>query len=228
MKRSVWIILAFALAMPAVANAMSRSFGVEHRHLLRKFKGKLNFGDTTVEYVPEKDEPRRLWRYEDIQQLALTPGRISILTYQRKKIELGADEAFHYRILSGTVDDLFRKEMENRLARPLVSAILPELIPSRFSIPVRHRKFLSSSQGVLEFGEDLIVFRSTQAADSRLWRYDDLLSVGSTGPFQLRLGALQKTGGEFGEEKNYLFDLKRRLRPEEYDFIWGKINRNAF
>jgi hypothetical protein len=228
MKGSVWIILAFTLAAPAVANAMSRSFDVEHRHLLRNFKGKLIFSDATVEYVPEKDEPRRLWKYEDIQQLALTPGRISILTYQRKKIELGADAAFHYRILSGTMDDLFRKEMENKLVRPLVSAILPEAIACRFSLPVRHRKFLSDTQGVLEFGEDSIVFRSTRATDSRVWHYDDLLSVGSTGPFQLRLGALQKTGGEFGEEKNYIFDLKRRLRPEEYDFIWEKINRHAF
>ena len=51
--------------------------------------------------------------------------------------------------------------------------------------------------------------------------------MGSTGPFQLRIGALQKTGGEYGEEKNYVFDLKRRLTSEEYDFIWEKINRSV-
>jgi len=41
-------------------------------------------------------------------------------------------------------------------------------------------------------------------------------------PFQLRIRALQKTGGEYGEEKNYVFGLKRRLAPAEYDFIWVK------
>jgi len=165
-----------------------------------------------------------LANYPDIQQLALAPDRISILTYNTRKFKLGADRLFQFQLLSGRVDEQFRTEIEKKLARPLVSSVVPEKIQAQFVIPVRHRLFLSDSQGVLEFGAESIVYRSDQPNDSRVWRYDQLLSVGGTGPFQLRIGALQKTSGEFGEEKNHVFDLKRQLTPEEYDFIWNKIN----
>jgi hypothetical protein len=224
MKRFVTIL--FLLILPAAANARAQTFQVEHDHLLRSCKGKLVFGDANVEFISEKKEHSRAWKYEDIQQLALDPGRISILTYDSRKIELGADQAFNFKLTSGTLGEEFRQEIEKKLTRPIVSSSLPERIRVRFSIPARHRLFLSSSQGVLEFGDECVLYRSKKPIDSRVWRYAELLSIGSTGPFQLRIGALQKTGGEYGEEKNYVFDLKRRLLPEEYDFIWEKINRS--
>jgi len=225
MKRSG--ILLVVLACLAARSAAAQTFQVEHSRLFGRCRGTLVFDDTTVRYIPEKKEPARIWKYEDIQQLAVAPGRISILTYHSRKAELGRDQLFNFRVLSRALDDQFRKDMESRLGRPLVWGVPPRPMAVRFSIPARHRLFLRDSQGVLEFGEDTIVYRSNKPGDSRLWRYEDLLSVGSTGPFQLRLGALEKTGGEFGEEKNYVFDLKRRLTSEEYDFVWEKINRRT-
>jgi len=49
-------------------------------------------------------------------------------------------------------------------------------------------------------------------------------SVGSTGPFQLNLRSMERTSGEYGAEKNFVFDPKRRLDPEIYDFLWRNIN----
>ena len=223
MKRRMSIFL--FVSFLAAATAWSETFQVEHSHSWRSCKGKLVFGDTTVEYIAEKKEHSRSWKYEDIQQLAITPGRISILTFDARKIEFGADQAFNFKLLSGTLSDQFRMEISKKLTRPIVSGILPAKIDARFFIPARHRLFLKSSQGILEFGEETIAYRSAEPGSSRIWRYDELLSMGSTGPFQLRLGALQKTGGEYGEEKNYVFDLKRRMTSEEYDFLWDKINR---
>jgi hypothetical protein len=223
MKRPAMIF--FILTFLATGNGFAQTFEVEHDHLWGSCKGKLVFGDTKVEYITKDREDARTWNYEDIQQLAIAPGRISVLTYHTRKVEFGADQVFNFKIISGVLNDPFRKEMENKLTRPLVSGIIPEQMNLHFSIPARHRLFLSDSQGVLEFGDDHVVYRSAKPGKSYVWRYEELLSLGSTGPFQLRLGALQKTGGEYGEEKNYVFDLKRQLAPEEYDFIWGKINR---
>lgn len=206
-------------------NARAETFRVEHDHFWRSCKGSLVFGNKTVEYISENKEHSRSWKYEDIQQLAIAPGRISILTFDARKIEFGADQAFNFKLVSGSLSDQFRMEVSRKLTRPMVSGILPEMIDARFSIPARHRLFLNDSQGILEFGEESVVYRSDEPKDSKTWRYDELLSIGSTGPFQLRIGALQKTGGEYGEEKNYVFDLKRRMASEEYDFIWDKINR---
>jgi hypothetical protein len=223
MKRRTLIFLFVFLL--ATATAWSETFQVEHSHSWRSCKGKLVFGDTTVEYLAGKKEHSRSWNYEDIQQLAIAPGRISILTFNARKSEFGADQAFNFKLLSGELSDQFRMEISRKLTRPIVSAILPAKIDARFSIPARHRLFLKGTQGILEFGEETIAYRSNESGDSKIWRYDELLSMGSTGPFQLRLGALQKTGGEYGEEKNYVFDLKRRMTSAEYDFIWDKINR---
>jgi hypothetical protein len=222
MRQLTWAFL--LISFLACGNARAETFQVEHDHLWRRCKGSLIFGDTTVEYVAGEKAHARLWKYEDIQQLAISPGRISILLYNARRIALGADQAFNFKVISGAMNEQFRKEIGKKLSRPLVSGIIPETMESRFSIPARHRLFLSDSQGVLEFGDEHILYRSGQPVDSKVWRYDELLSVGSTGPFQLRIGALQKTGGEYGEEKNYVFDLKRRMTSEEYDFIWGKIN----
>ncbi len=220
---TILIVIGFLTA----GNVWAKTFEVEHDHLWRSCKGKLVFGEGAVEYITEHKDHARTWKYEDIQQLEIASGRISILTFKSRKIDLGADQAFNFKLLAGKPTDEFRAEMERKLTRPLVSSIVPEQVQIHYSIPARHRLFLSASQGVLEFGEEYLIYRSGEKDASRVWRYDELLSIGSTGPFQLRIGALQKTDGEYGEEKNFVFDLKRRLTPGEYDFIWEKVNRRA-
>jgi len=195
----------------AVPGAMAATFQVRHDHLLGSCTGDLVFTDAAVEYRASKTGHARAWKYEDIQQLELTPERISILTYEGRKFEPG-DRSFHFKVLAGEVNEAFRRDMENRLTRPLVSSVIPEQAHARYTIPARRRRFRGGgSQGVLEFGERYLVYRAADAKDSQIWRYDDLQSIGTTGPFQLRVD-------------NQVFDLKRRLRTEEYDFLWDKVN----
>lgn len=217
-------LLVLASAGPVPAHA--QSFQVEHEHLRGSCKGELVFSEAAVEYKTSKAQHARTWKYEDIQQLEIAPRIISVLTYQERKLGIGPDKAYNFKLVSGQLDDSFRREIQGRLSRPLVSRVLPQEGRARYTVPVRHKRFMGGdSEGVLELTDDAILYRAQKPEDSRIWLYKDLLSCGSTGPFQLRLGVLQKTGGEFGEEKNYVFDLKRRLEPEEYDFIWEKINR---
>lgn len=214
------------LASLGSETARAQAFQVEHEHFRGSCKGELVFGDTAVEYKTDKAQHARTWKYEDIQQLEIAPRRVSVLTYQEKRLGIGADKSFNFKLISGQLYDSFRREIQSRLSRPLVSSVLPDESSARYTIPVRHRRFIGGdSEGELELTEEAIVYRARTAKDSRIWLYKDLLSCGSTGPFQLRLGVLEKTGGQYGEEKNYVFDLKRRLEPDEYDFIWEKINR---
>ncbi|MBN2338296.1 MAG: hypothetical protein JXP48_07120 [Acidobacteria bacterium] len=223
MRVGIFVLL-LALS-PAPGNGEEpRVVPVRHDHLLGGCRGELVFGAEEVRYASGKKDHERTWKYGDIQQMTLFPDRVSILTYRSRPMRMGGDEAFNFRLLSGTLDDGFRREMEARMARPLVSGIVPRESSPRFALPARHRKFPAGTEGVLEFGEEQVVYRTSAPGGSALWRYDELESLGSTGPFQLRLGA-PSPGGPFGSGRNYVFDLKRRLEPEEYDFIWERIHR---
>jgi hypothetical protein len=137
MKRFAVIILVTALLLAVTAQA--QTFQAQHDHAWRSCKGKLVFDDRTVAYISDKKEHSRTWKYEDIQQLAILPDRISILTYDSKKMALGADQVFNFKLLSGKPGDQFRQKMTAKLSRPLVSGIVPEEIEARFIIPARHR-----------------------------------------------------------------------------------------
>jgi hypothetical protein len=78
---------------------------------------------------------------------------------------------------------------------------------------------------MLEIAEDYIVYRTSDQNQSRVWKVDDILYIGSTGPFELRVSALERTGGQAGGARNFVFDLKQRLDPKAYDLLWDRINR---
>ncbi len=217
-------VLVLDLVIPALAQAPF-VFEVRHDHLIGSCKGELFFSGDQAVFKSEKKEHSRTWKYEDIQQVELHADRISVLTYEDRKVELGRDRIFHFDILSGRVTEPLLQLLDDKLSRPVVSSILPSEDRVVYRLPVRHRKLMDDTEGMLEIGESAVVYRSDSKNDSRVWWYDELLSIASTGPFQLRLGVLEKTGGEYGEEKNYVFDLKDRLYPATYDFIWEKINR---
>ena len=77
---------------------------------------------------------------------------------------------------------------------------------------------------MLEIGDQYVIYKTNVPKDSRIWRYQDISSVGTTGPYQLRFTSMDRTEGEFGGERNFVFSLKERLAAEAYDFIWWKIN----
>lgn len=198
---------------------------VKHDHGIRSCRGELVFRDDRVEYLTSHKEDARTWNYVDIQQLGLmSDKRVSVVTYEDRKVQLGKDKIFNFELTGGRIPASLAEALQSRLMKPLVSAVIPELPAARYQLPVKHQHALGGCQGSLEIGEHAVVYKTSHSSDSRIWRYEDLTSIGSTGPFQLRLSSMERTGGEYGAEKNFVFDLKRRIEPEIYDFVWRKIN----
>ena len=225
MRRGMFLAL-FALGstlFPIFAEEMR--FQVKHDHGIRSCRGELVFRDDGMEYVTSHKKDARTWNYLDIQQLGLVGDRkISVVTYEDRKLQFGKDKIFHFELTEGTIPPSLANSSQGRLTKPFVSAVIPQLPAARYQLPVKHQHALGGCQGTLEIGEHHVVYRTSHPSNSRLWRYEDLSSMGSTGPFQLRLSTMERTRGEYGAEKNFIFDLKRRLDPEIYDFLWGKIN----
>ena len=198
---------------------------VIHDHGIGSCRGEIVFGESTVSYETENRKDARVWKYEEIQQIGLLgPKKLAILTYEDRKIALGKDRVFNFEIIEGEADEVLQAFLEKHVTRPLVSEIIPAGVPVRYSIPVKHLKRWGGTQGTLEITDAFVAYRTAARSDSRVWRYGDIGSLGSTGPYQLRLTAMERVNGEHGGEKNFVFDLKERLNKEAYDFVWWKVN----
>ncbi len=225
MKRTMlllfWPVILSSLSM-AAADIKLR---VRHDHGIKSCQGEIIFGESTVAYETTNKKHARVWKYQDIQQIGLLgPKRLAILTYEDRKIVFGKDRVFNFEILDGEVNEATWIFLEKHVTKPLVSEIIPAGVPVKYSIPVKHLKGWGGTQGTLEITDSFVVYLTAARSDSRVWRYENIGSVGSTGPYQLRLTTMERVNGEYGGEKNFIFDLKERLNKEAYDFIWWKLN----
>jgi hypothetical protein len=226
MKRIACIIT--FLCLSPLTRAQEIRYTVKHEHLIRGCEGELIFGADGVEFAAGDKRHSRSWSYEDIQQIGLlSPTRASILTYEDNRWELGKDRIFRFTILKGQITASDWGILQARAGKPLVAAVFPIGIPSRYQIPAKHLRGFGGSEGMLEFSDEYIVYKTAAKEDSRIWRYEDISSVGTTGPYQLRLTSMDRAQGEFGGDRNFVFQLKRRLDAQAYDFVWWKINGPA-
>jgi hypothetical protein len=209
----------------AIANIRLK---VKHDHGIKSCQGEIVFGESTVSYETTNKKHARVWKYLEIQQIGLLgPKKLAILTYEDRKIALGKDRVFNFEVLEGEVNEVLWAFLEKHVTKPLVSDIIPASVPVKYSIPVRHLRGWGGTQGTLEITDMFVAYRSAARSDSRVWRYENISSVGSTGPYQLRLTTMERVNGEHGGEKNFVFDLKERLNKEAYEFVWWKLNGPA-
>ena len=220
---SLW--LAGLMLVGSALQAQEVRFAVRHDRLLRDRTGELIFGETGIEYRAREKKNARTWKYEDIQQLGLlSPKEFTILTYEDSRWKLGKDLFYRFEITSGEITPALWTQLQAKLKRPVVSALIPPDIAPKFTIPVKHLRGFRGTQGTLEIAEQYVIYKTDVPKDSRIWRYQDISSIGTTGPYQLRVTSMDRTEGEHGGERNFVFSLKERLAPEAYDFIWWKIN----
>jgi hypothetical protein len=226
MKRivlSMW--LGGLLLACSALQAQEVRFPVRHGRLLRDRTGELIFGKTQIEYRTKDKGDARTWKYEDIQQLGLlSPRELTILTYQDSNWKFGKDLFYRFEIISGEIAPTLWTELQAKLTRPVVSALIPPDLAPRFTIAVKHLRGFGGTQGKLEVADEYVIYKTDTPKDSRIWRYQDISSIGTTGPYQLRLTSMDRAGNERGGDRNFVFSLKERLAPEAYDFIWWKIN----
>jgi hypothetical protein len=226
MKRAILSLwLGGLLLVGSALQAQEVRFPVRHSRLLWDRTGELILGETGIEYRTADKKDTRTWKYEDIQQLGLlSPKELTVLTYEDSKWKLGKDLFYRFKITTGEITPTLWTQLQAKLKRPVVSAIIPPGITPNFTIPVKHLRGFSGTQGMLEIGDEYVIYKTAVPKDSRIWRYSDISSVGTTGPYQMRLTSMDRAENESGSERSFVFSLKERLVPEAYDFIWWKIN----
>ena len=199
-----------ASCLMLVGTLWSAQFPVRHEHLRKGCAGTLTVDDAGIRFAGPKKHAWT-WRYQDIQQLTLAPGRLNILTYKDSKLRLGTDVSFTFtgKIPVETLYPQWRAKLDQRF----VAAVADEASAAE-GIAVKHVNLLRGTQGILSFTPDSVSYASS--GDSRTWRYSDIQFISSSGPFQLSITTF---------EKQFHFQLKQPMAETQYNQLWLDIER---
>ena len=128
-KTAGCIILAGAGLILAPASAAQ--FPVRHEHWHDHCNGVLTVDQQGVSFAGPKKH-QWSWKCEDIEQLTIAAGRVSVLTYKDNKLLFGADRAYRF---TGQVPaaELYAL-LKDRLDQRFVAAMGQEAacLPARF------------------------------------------------------------------------------------------------
>ncbi len=215
------LILALLLAAPAWSNTLSMQ--ARHDHVVGSCSGTLAIGEQEIRYASEKHNAS--WHYGEIQELRLQDGGgVRVLSYQDQTKWLGGgDRAFNFHV-EGSLNEAVEMLMPRLDQRLVIGfAYTPSRILAEF--PVKHQRPLGGDDGTLYFGESTVVFRSSRPGESRTWRYSDIESISTSGPFQLTVSTYEQQKFHYANARAFNFQLKRRLDEEIYNTLWRRLNR---
>ena len=196
-------------------------FDMRHDHLHKGCLGTMVVDEQGISFTGAKKHAWR-WQYDDIQELKLSPGRLYVLTYRDRKLRLGADRAYEFE---GAIPDSVYAMWKERLDQRFVAALVQRSAAPLWRIPAKHLRRISGSDGMLEFGEDRIVYAADRKDESRTWRFEDIDNISSSGPFQLTITSFERARGHYGDRKGFNFQLKQPLSEVRFDDLWLRINQ---
>jgi len=227
------VVTALALA-PALFGQQELRYSVEHRH--RTWwdgSGTLVITERGISYQEtskkKNKKPQDLhhgqWDYADIQQLYVSPQKLTVLTYQDRKWLLGMDKQWEFALAPGETFNAAYDLLKNRLDQRFVAAFAEREFTPLWEIPVKLLGRIRGSEGILEVGTDRIVYRTVARNQSRTWRLEDIENISSSGPFQLTLTTYERAKSHYGNLKGFNFQLKRALNEGQYNQLWRRIHQ---
>lgn len=216
-------VAALSILIPSGwASAQEFTFPVEHDHMFKSCKGDLIINGDGVEYrTTHKDHARR-WTYTDIKMIKLvSPKEVKVLTYESRRLKLGRDETFQFKVLTGELSKDVNDFLLARESRPLATSFVKSEENPQYAIPVRHRDSFGGDQGTLKIYADGVAYDSVRTKSSRRWRWTDIQSISRMGPYQFAITTYEPKFG--GPSRNYNFDLKERMDDTVYDYLWARV-----
>jgi hypothetical protein len=193
---------------------------VRHQHLRKGCAGTLTITEDGISYSGAKKKHAWTWKYQDIQELKFAPGHLYLLSYTDSRRRLGADRGYDF---IGDVPKEWYDVWKARLDQRFVAAVADPA--DGWSLPVKRLGRLRGSEGSLSFAPDRIVYATTAKEDSRTWRYQDIESISSSGPFQLTITTYERAIAHYGDRKGFNFQLKKSLTEAQYNQLWLDIQK---
>lgn len=199
------------LILMAVLSAAALPAEIRFEVRYKKHPGTMTVDERAISFQGVKKDSWR-WSYPDIDELKL--GEHSVRVTAGRTYEFRGDvPAAVYALWKDRLDQRFVAELADRGVQP------------DWRIGVKHRIHRTSAEGELEFGRDRIVFASARPDDSRTWRISDIENISSSGPFELTIVTFERARLDYGDRKQFNFQLKEVLSEARYNELWLKINQ---
>ncbi|HVW86510.1 MAG TPA: hypothetical protein VHB50_17610 [Bryobacteraceae bacterium] len=209
-------MLWLALACPVAAQ--SREYKVRHQHFRHGGEGILVIDADAISFEEHGKQAKhsRQWRYDDIQQLVLSPETLKIVTYEDQRWELGRDRVYVFDRLPPEFARDWYPVFASHLDRRFVAALADEKVKPDWRIPAKLIHGRGGSEGVLLAAASTVVYMSNRPGESRTWRIGDIENVSSSDPFDLTITT---------RERAFRFQLKQVLSEARFTDLWRRVNR---
>jgi hypothetical protein len=217
-------------------------FDVRHERALGDHRGVLSVDDEGISFeqtpTPKQTEKaakggkrpgvrKERFPYPDIQQLWVAPDKLVLVTYKDRKWFLGIDKEFVFwpESLGEAFTPVYEK-LRTKLDQRLTAAIADSPARVEWELPVKLLGTLQGSEGVLQIGEDRIVYSTPSARTSRTWRLEDIENISTSGPFQLSITSFERAKAQYGNRRGFQFQLKHKLDEKQYNALWRRLQRD--
>ncbi|MBI3666185.1 MAG: hypothetical protein HY236_08175, partial [Acidobacteria bacterium] len=165
--------------------------------------------------------------YLDAQQIkVLDDGEFRLLTYKDRKWRLGADREYLLHVADKGFGVQVVPLLEQRLERRFVSGVAAGEVKPLWELPAKHLLRLVGTEGTLVVGENRILYRTGTPGDSRSWRFPDIDSISTSGPYQLTITTYEHARAHYGDRKGFNFQLKQLLSEDRYNDLWRRLEKS--
>jgi hypothetical protein len=221
-------LLTFCASL-AAAPAQVYTYEVRHQHWRKGAMGTLRISPDGIsfdEHGTKNKGDSRSWRYEEIQQLTVSPFELRVLTYEDSKWKLGRDRGYVFdrvpKDLAIETYPLWTAKLDQRF---IAAVPAPESAPE-WKARAKLNHGLSGTLGTLIFGKAEIVFDAGDRGGSRSWRLMDIENVSRTGALDLTITTSEKSGWFRGGMSQFHFQLEQALPEDRYYALWRRVNRS--
>jgi hypothetical protein len=204
------------------------TFTVRHEHLRKGGEGVLRIAEDSISFeeAGKSHKHSRVWKFDEIQQITLSSAELQILTYEDQKWKLGRDREYNFDRLPKELATSLYPFLRQRLDRRFIVGLSDSEVQPVWRTAAKLTRGRGGVQGVLTFGEDRIVFDTSAPGESRTWRYPDVENIATSGPFDLAITTLERSGWARGSGREFRFQLKQELSETVYNDLWRRLNQS--
>ena len=214
---------------PPMALAQSYGFEVRHQHWRKGALGTLRISSEEISFEEHGKKGKtdsRSWRYEEIQQLTVSPSELRILTYEDLKWKLGRDREYVFDHLPNDLAVETYSLWTSKLDQRFIAALPAPGPAPEWKVGAKLDHGLSGTLGTLMIGREQIVFDAGEGDGSRSWRLIDIENISSSGPLEFTVTTTEKSGLFRGSGRQFHFQLQQPLKEDQYISLWRRVNRS--